>query len=44
MVSYKKRGRMEDGAPITAEGMDESIDDADEGDAEPEASKEWSLE
>ena len=44
MVSYKKRGRAEDGAPITAEGMDESMDDAEEGDAEPESSGVWSLE
>ena len=47
MVSYKKRGRAEDGAPITAEGMDESMDDAEEGDAEPESSavqQVWSLE
>lgn len=45
MVSYKKHGRKDDGAPITADQMDESMDDASEAEPEPEPeAMEWSVE
>lgn len=47
VISYR-HGKMDDGAPVTAEGMDEGGSDAGEGDAEPDSSMngtgQWLLE
>ena len=45
MVSHSKKKMRDDGAPITADGMDEGGSDVEEGDAEPDGAtaREWML-
>lgn len=45
MVSYRKGKKKDDGAPITADGMDEGGSEGTEGEAEPEmvTATEWTL-
>ena len=46
-VSYGKKGKKRDeGAPVTADGMDEGGSDGSDGDAEPDGvtQREWTLE
>ena len=36
-ISYSKKKMQDDGAPVTADGQDEGGSDAEDGDAEPDA-------